>query len=198
MVITTGSTGLAFAASFAFAIDAVARTRFGRAGARGFSILKHVDAGMTAGQFVTKATCALFLWPKELLDTELNRKALAYRHVIHSTFLEKSGLQSPFVHWRLLTQSLLEDALLCIPPAHLKLWFVRLARDIRANRTGFPDLIRFWPAQRRYEMVEVKGPGDRLQDNQIRWLAYCAEHGMPVRVVHVRWAHEADEAAVTA
>jgi len=34
MVITTGSTCLAFAASFAFAIDAVARTRFGRAGAR--------------------------------------------------------------------------------------------------------------------------------------------------------------------
>jgi hypothetical protein len=29
MVITTGFTGLAFAASFAFAIDAVARTRFG-------------------------------------------------------------------------------------------------------------------------------------------------------------------------
>jgi VRR-NUC domain len=67
-----------------------------------------------------------------------------------------------------------DDALLCILPAHLKLWFVRLARDIRANRTGFPDLIRFWPAQRRYEMVEVKGPGDRLQD-QIRWLAYCAD-----------------------
>ncbi|MDB5837183.1 MAG: nuclease, partial [Caballeronia sp.] len=90
--------------------------------------------------------------------------------------------------------SLLEDALLCIPPAHLKLWFVRLAYDIRANRTGFPDLIRFWPAQRRYEMVEVKGPGDRLQDNQIRWLAYCAEHGMPVRVVHVQWALQAQEA----
>jgi hypothetical protein len=71
---------------------------------------------------------------------------------------------------------------------------VRLAYDIRANRTGFPDLIRFWPAQRRYEMVEVKGPGDRLQDNQIRWLAYCAEHRMPVRVVHVRWALQAQEA----
>jgi hypothetical protein len=118
----------------------------------------------------------------------------SYPHAIRNTFLEKSGLQSPFVHWRLLTQSLLEDALLCIPPAHLKLWFVRLAYDIRANRTGFPDLIRFWPAQRRYEMVEVKGPGDRLQDNQIRWLAYCAEHRMPVRVVHVRWALQAQEA----
>ena len=116
----------------------------------------------------------------------------SYRLAIHNTFIEKSGLQSPFVHWRLLTQSLLEDALLCIPAAHLKLWFMRLAQDIRANRTGFPDLIRFWPAQRRYEMVEVKGPGDRLQDNQIRWLEYCAGHGMPVRVVDVRWAQEVD------
>jgi hypothetical protein len=33
---------------------------------------------LTAGQFFTKATGALFLWPKELLDTELSRKALAY------------------------------------------------------------------------------------------------------------------------
>jgi hypothetical protein len=86
----------------------------------------------------------------------------SYRHAIRNTFVEKAGLQSPFVHWRLLTESLLEDALFCIPATHLKLWFVRLAHDIRANRTGFPDLIRFWPAQRRYEMVEVKGPGDRL------------------------------------
>jgi hypothetical protein len=121
----------------------------------------------------------------------------SYRHAIHSTFLEKSGLQSPFVHWRLLTESMLEEALLCIPAALLKLWFMRLAHDIRADRTGFPDLILFWPAQRRFEMVEVKGPGDRLQDNQIRWLACCAEHGMPVRVVHVRCEHEADEAAVS-
>lgn len=48
---------------------------------------------------------------------------------------------------------------------HLKLWFVRLTRDIRADGTGFPDLIRFWPALRRYKMIEVKCPGERLQDN---------------------------------
>jgi hypothetical protein len=29
-----------------------------------------------------------------------------------------------------------------------------------------------------------------LQDNQIRWLAYCAQHGMPVRVLDVRWAED--------
>jgi hypothetical protein len=95
------------------------------------------------------------------------------------------------VHWGLLTQELVTQALDCLPAAHLKLWFERLLRDIRGNRSGLPDLIRFWPAERRYELIEVKGPGDRLQDNQIRWLTYCAQHGMPVRVLDIRWADDA-------
>jgi hypothetical protein len=62
---------------------------------------------------------------------------------------------------------------------------------VKTNRAGFPDLIQFWPRERRYRMIEVKGPGDRLQDNQIRWLHYCSSHGMPVSVCHVRWAEDA-------
>ncbi|MFM0360655.1 VRR-NUC domain-containing protein [Paraburkholderia sediminicola] len=115
----------------------------------------------------------------------------AYRETILRHLQSKAGLQSPFVFWGLLTPELVGLALDCLPAAHLKLWFERLLRDIRGNRSGLPDLIRFWPAERRYELIEVKGPGDRLQDNQIRWLAYCAQHGMPVRVLDVRWADEA-------
>ncbi|MGF6289547.1 VRR-NUC domain-containing protein [Paraburkholderia youngii] len=111
-----------------------------------------------------------------------------YRDTILRHLHQKTGMQSPFVFWGLLTPELVALALDCLPAAHLKLWFERLLRDIRGNRSGLPDLIRFWPAERRYELIEVKGPGDRLQDNQIRWLAYCAQHGMPVRVVDVRWA----------
>ena len=114
-----------------------------------------------------------------------------YRETILRHLHGKAGLQSPFVFWGLLTPELVALALDCLPAAHLKLWFERLLRDIRGNRSGLPDLIRFWPAERRYELIEVKGPGDRLQDNQIRWLAYCAQHGMPVRVLDVRWAGEA-------
>src|SRR5690606_40867171 len=66
----------------------------------------------------------------------------------------------------------------CLPPAHLRACFERLLQDIRANRAGMPDLIQFWPAERRYRMIEVKGPGDRLQDNQKRWLAFCATQGI--------------------
>ncbi|WP_109481407.1 VRR-NUC domain-containing protein [Paraburkholderia sp. C35] len=118
----------------------------------------------------------------------------AYRETILRHFETKAGLQSPFVFWGMLTRELLTLALDCLPAAHLKLWFERLLADIRTNRSGLPDLIRFWPHERRYELIEVKGPGDRLQDNQIRWLAYCVQHGMPVRVLDVRWT-ERDGAA---
>ncbi|MFT4067495.1 VRR-NUC domain-containing protein [Paraburkholderia sp.] len=118
-----------------------------------------------------------------------------YRETILRHLHGKAGVQSPFVFWGLLTPELVALALDCLPAAHLKLWFERLLRDVRGNRSGLPDLIRFWPAEKRYELIEVKGPGDRLQDNQIRWLAYCARHGMPVRVVDVRWAgHDAEGA----
>ncbi|SHF34163.1 VRR-NUC domain-containing protein [Modicisalibacter ilicicola DSM 19980] len=122
----------------------------------------------------------------------------AYRATIRKNFVAKQGLQSPFVHWGILDEALLERALACFPATHLRLWFERLLRDIKANRAGLPDLIQFWPdrdaggdqAQPRYRMIEVKGPGDRLQDNQLRWLDFCAEHGMPVTVCYVQWQQD--------
>ena len=113
-----------------------------------------------------------------------------YKDIIRRHFHEKAGIQSPFVFWDMLDERLLELALDCIPAAHLKHWFERMLRDIKANRSGFPDLIQFWPQEKRYRMVEVKGPGDRLQDNQLRLLDFCATHDMPVSVCYVQWAEE--------
>jgi hypothetical protein len=110
-----------------------------------------------------------------------------HRDTIRRHYHEKTGIQSPFVFWDALDEELLEQALACIPAAHLKLWFQRILQDIRANRAGLPDLIRFDLDQRRYQMIEVKGPGDRLQDNQTRWLAYCMQHEMPVSVCYLQW-----------
>lgn len=110
-----------------------------------------------------------------------------YKDIIRLHYREKHGIQSPFVFWDVLDEPLLETALDCISPQHLKKWCERMLADIRANRAGFPDLIQFWPQERRYRMVEVKAPGDRLQDNQVRWLDFCAAHGMPVEVCWVQW-----------
>ncbi|HEY4318694.1 MAG TPA: VRR-NUC domain-containing protein [Herbaspirillum sp.] len=114
----------------------------------------------------------------------------AYRRTILRNFRDKTGTLSPFVYWDLLSEQLLSLALHCLPALHLRKWFERLLLDIRANRSGYPDLIQFWPDEGRYRMIEVKGPGDRLQDNQVRWLEYCAAHDMPVSVCYVQWTQE--------
>jgi VRR-NUC domain/Fanconi anemia-associated nuclease SAP domain len=115
----------------------------------------------------------------------------SYRSHILQVFADKQGIQSPFVYWGALSAELLETALQCIPALHLRHCCARLLLDLRQNRAGLPDLIQFWPEQQRYRMIEVKGPGDRLQDNQRRWLEYCQSVQMPVAVCHVRWAQAA-------
>ena len=112
----------------------------------------------------------------------------AWRATIRANFAHKAGIQSPFVHWEALSAELIDMALDCIPALHLKKWCERILADIKANSSGFPDLIQFWPGERRYNMIEVKGPGDRLQDNQLRWIEYCAAHQMPISVCYLRWA----------
>ncbi|TJZ73884.1 VRR-NUC domain-containing protein [Chitiniphilus eburneus] len=114
-----------------------------------------------------------------------------YRDTIRAQWRAKQGIQSPFVAWGLLDEALLELALHCLPPPHLKRCFERMLRDVTTHCAGLPDLIQFWPTQGCYRMIEVKGPGDRLQDNQLRWLAYFAEHGIPVAVCYVQWALDA-------
>ena len=138
--------------------------------------------------------------PVDLLETEFRARRAPqldacfaqlaserYRETILANFERKNGIQAPFVAWKLLTEELLLLALTCIPAAHLCAFFERLLADLRLNRTGLPDLIQFWPDEQRYRLIEVKGPGDRLQDNQLRWLGFCAAHGIPVEVCNVRW-----------
>ncbi len=120
----------------------------------------------------------------------------SYHEAIRTIWREKQGLASPFVHWPIVDEPLVELALECIPAEHLRACFERLLGDLKANRAGLPDLIQFMPdapeGQPRYRMIEVKGPGDRLQDNQRRWLAFFHHHEMPVAVCYVRWADSAE------
>lgn len=115
-----------------------------------------------------------------------------YREAIRATWREKHGLANPFVYWGVLDEELLERALACLPAVQLRACFERLLGDLKANRAGLPDLIQFLPeapeGEPRYRLIEVKGPGDRLQDNQRRWLAFFHARGMPAAVCHVRWA----------
>lgn len=125
----------------------------------------------------------------DLFDACLERlDSQAYIDVIRERYQAKKGIQTRFVAWGILDETLLEQALACLPAAHLKAIFERMLDDLRDNCTGLPDLIQFLPDEKSYRMIEVKGPGDRLQDNQKRWLDFFVSHGMPVTVCYVQWA----------
>jgi hypothetical protein len=138
-------------------------------------------ADLYSADFVPRRAAAFAACLAELDDER-------YRATIGANAAAKWGVQSPFLDWDFLTPALLALALDCIPAAHIKLWCEHILADVKANRTGFPDLIQFWPAEHRYNMVEVKGPGDRLQDNQLRWIDFCAAQHMPVSVCYLQWS----------
>lgn len=99
----------------------------------------------------------------------------------------KFGLQNPFVFWQQLDENLILRALSCISRESLRIIFTRMLADLKNHRSGIPDLIVFDTASASFELIEVKAPNDRVQDNQARWMDYFLRHDIPCRVVHVSW-----------
>ena len=110
-------------------------------------------------------------------------------HWVWQHWSAKRGLINPLVHWEGLSEELLALALQHIPGRHWQPLLARLLQDLRHHRTGLPDLIAFGD-DGGYTLLEVKAPGDRLQKNQQRWMAFFAEVGIPHEVLHVEWCPE--------
>ncbi|USE38406.1 VRR-NUC domain-containing protein [Endozoicomonas sp. SCSIO W0465] len=125
---------------------------------------------------------------KDLIDQRLSDMSDSYLlGTLLATFNEKQGISNRLVHWPALSPELITLAVSLIPVDQLRAMFQRLIFDIAHNRTGFPDLILFDPENSRYQWLEVKGPGDKLQENQKLWLVFFQENGIPAEVVYVRW-----------
>ncbi|SHM46744.1 VRR-NUC domain-containing protein [Halomonas cupida] len=149
-----------------------------------FHPFQHGPADLRRDDFVARR--------RRLFDTALARlDDGSYRDVILDHRQRCAGLANPFVHWELLEPELLSLALDCIPAMDLRCMFQRLLLDPAVNRSGLPDLVQFLPGERpSYRLIEVKAPGDRLQDNQRRWLDWLGRHHISVEVWHVEWRHD--------
>ncbi|EGR0071577.1 VRR-NUC domain-containing protein [Vibrio vulnificus] len=104
-------------------------------------------------------------------------------------FREKQGIANPLVQWSALSESLLLHALESIPRESLVALFKIQLSDLKLYRNGMPDLIAFKDGE--YQWIEVKGPGDKLQDNQCRWIHHFKQLAIPFAVCYVE--HQADE-----
>jgi hypothetical protein len=145
-----------------------------------FHAFHHGPADLATAGFVSRRK-------REFAQCLVELESDTYRRTILRRFGEKHGISSPFVSWGLIDEPLLRAALECFPAAHLRLWFDWMVRDLRSNRSGFPDLVQFWPRSRRYRLIEVKAPGDRLQENQRRCFEFLLSHQLPVSLCRVRW-----------
>ncbi|MEZ8733201.1 VRR-NUC domain-containing protein [Vibrio splendidus] len=96
---------------------------------------------------------------------------------------EKRGIANPFVHWNYFPRSLVEHSMVAIPNALIVDLFKVILSDLKLFRTGMPDLIAF--KDKEFHWVEVKGPGDKLQDNQWRWIKEFERLSVPFSVCYV-------------
>jgi FAN1, HTH domain/VRR-NUC domain/Fanconi anemia-associated nuclease SAP domain len=100
------------------------------------------------------------------------------------------GYQCHWTNSRVITEELVEEVTRIIPDAQLLAIWERMLFDPRENRRGFPDLIALGKELGRYCMIEVKGPGDALQDSQKRWLRFFGQSGIPASVAWVSWCDD--------
>ena len=123
----------------------------------------------------------------ELIDQRLLTLETADLRVeLSDAYSRYFKLRCRWVSWRI-SQELIEKTLDIVPSAHLLAIWRRILFDPRANRSGFPDLIALGARPGHYQLIEVKGPGDSLQNGQKRWLQYFQKMGVPASVAWVDW-----------
>ncbi len=120
---------------------------------------------------------------EELINSAFEELASGNTKALLARYDAKFGISNPFVHWATVSKELLEHALDTIPAVILiELFKVQLS-DLKLYRNGMPDLIAFKDGQ--FEWIEVKGPGDKLQDNQWRWIKEFNRLGVSFSVCYV-------------
>ena len=107
--------------------------------------------------------------------------------MVQEAWCKYAGYQSHWVDSRWIDEALLAEATRIIPDDHLLAIWERMLFDPGENRRGFPDLIALGERPGNYSLIEVKGPGDALQESQKRWLRFFARQDIPAAVAWVSW-----------
>ena len=142
-----------------------------------------VPADMYEAGFRLRRQPALDQRLAQLRDADLRTELLA-------AYGRYGHYQCRWVSSRDISEQLVGEASRLIPAGDLLAIWERMLFDPRENRRGFPDLIALGSEVGQYCLIEVKGPGDALQDSQKRWLRFFEQSGIPASVAWVTWLEE--------
>ena len=112
-------------------------------------------------------------------DDETLRAALLARCRAHR------GVANRLVDWRAFDTDTLERLLDGLGMDTVRKLVAFASEDLDNARRGFPDLTVVYGPDR-FEFVEVKGPNDRLRDDQYLWIDRLRAADLPVRVARCR------------
>jgi hypothetical protein len=108
--------------------------------------------------------------------------------IIHHHFNTKTGMSNPMVGWHENLLMLVERCYYYLNADQLGNVLLEMARDLRENTRGFPDLF-VWQGSS-YCFVEIKSPNDQLSAQQLYWLRFFERQQIRAKVVRVNWQQD--------
>ena len=123
---------------------------------------------------------------KQLLARlEVLHHADRFYNIIQHHYETKVGISNPLVGWHDSILPLVAQCYDRLAPEQISRILLEMAKDLRENTRGFPDLF-VWNADS-YRFIEVKSPNDHLSAQQLHWLHFFREQGVTAEVIRVKW-----------
>ncbi|GAB4246710.1 MAG: hypothetical protein Tsb0034_25710 [Ekhidna sp.] len=119
----------------------------------------------------------------ERLD-QLDKKERLWEKVAY-THRKKEGLASRFVTWHEALLPVSEVMIDRLPLEGLKKVMLEVAKNVKTNSTGFPDLFLWKEAD--YQFYEVKSPNDQLSAQQLFWLNFFQTANINAEVLRISY-----------
>ena len=103
----------------------------------------------------------------------------------HNIFFEKYGITNPLVDWDGGLFPLILKLLEKLSPEQIAAIMLEMAKNLRENIRGFPDLLMWDDGE--YCFVEVKSPTDSLSNQQLYWQRFFERINVRAKVLRVEW-----------
>ena len=104
---------------------------------------------------------------------------------LENTYNQKKGISNPMVYWYPELQEHLFQLVNKIPLKGLKSIMLEMAKNLKDNTTGFPDLF-IWSADE-YHLFEIKSPNDHLSSQQLFWLDFMQKNKIKADILKVNF-----------
>ncbi len=104
---------------------------------------------------------------------------------IYNIFFEKYGITNPLVDWYGGLFPLIQTVLEKLSSEQVSAIMLEMARNLRENIRGFPDLFMWDDGE--YCFIEVKSPTDSLSNQQLYWQRFFEKINVHSKVLRVAW-----------